>query len=72
MTALPSFTVKNEYGSEVRAQALDFGEKIVALSASAGPLRFQFNATPAQARELADALNACADALEAEVMEVAP
>jgi hypothetical protein len=71
---LPSFTVKNWTGSQsmnVRADNFDPGKPTVNLSSSADGFSFGFYATPTQARELADALHACANSLEIEVMEVA-
>ena len=72
MTSLPYFTVKNWIDTADLRIASDSGpgNSLVTMSAHVGPFSFVFNTTPAQARELADALNACADALEAEVMEV--
>jgi hypothetical protein len=77
MSALPKFTVKNfTDADELKCAALDYsgeqgiGEKLVVLNHRAGSMDFQHAMKPAQARELANALNACADALEVEVMEV--
>jgi hypothetical protein len=70
MSALPAFTVKNwTEAQELKVYAVD-DDKLITLSAYAGACSFCFNATPAQARELANALHACADSLEPEVLEV--
>jgi hypothetical protein len=75
---LPSFTVKNfTDATTLKCKADDYrddsqiGEALVHLIASGGSCSFQHSMTPTQARELADALHACANALETEVMEVA-
>jgi hypothetical protein len=69
---LPSFTVKNwTDAQELKVYAVDDNNDLITLSSYAGACSFCFNITPAQARELADALHACANALEVEVMEVA-
>jgi hypothetical protein len=70
---LPSFKVKNwTEAQELTVYAVDHTDTLITLSSYAGACSFCFNVTPAQARELADALHACANALEVEVMEVAP
>ena len=77
MSALPKFTVKNfTDAQELKVYAHDYrnngdiGQTLVTLRAGDGACSFQLSVTPAGARELADALHACANALETEVMEV--
>jgi hypothetical protein len=69
---LPSFTVKNWTGTGALQASCDELDKLVVITAYSGGFAFHFNATTEQARELADALHACANALETEVMEVTP
>jgi hypothetical protein len=77
MTALPSFTVRNWLSTNsMTAKACDYtnrdgvNKKLVSLLHGGGSLHLQFDMTPEGARSLADALHACANALEQEVMEV--
>jgi leucyl aminopeptidase len=72
MTALPSFTVADAFSRELCVSANDYSEKYVVVTSTNGPMRLQMNFDAEGARSLADALHACANSLEMEVMEVSP
>ena len=77
---LPRYTVKNFTGSDTLRCQADYyasatgepgsGDRLVHLIQYAGSMSMQFSLVPEAARELADALHACANALAVEVLAV--